>query len=187
VTRRPPLLFAPAGLAGCGAAIAVGGTPPLGAAAWMSAGVVLALSLRPASAPSYSRLDELERHMARCRRRAQRAWVFVARVAAPRQLDPAKLLDCFRLTDSVSVARLPEGLEVAAVFDDDGLDRESVERRLRAVTAPVETRIAWRRFPDDGLTLQVLLDRARAALPGATGDEPAVMVLDGAHVPVEAP
>jgi hypothetical protein len=108
---------------------------------------------------------DLERHIMRCRRREETASVLVARFAAPHRLSPRRILACFRLTDSVTIARIRDGWEVVGVFDEDDFDRGGLERRLctaLGVTAPT---IAWARFPEDGVTLDVLLACARAALP----------------------
>jgi hypothetical protein len=110
-------------------------------------------------------VGELERHIMRCRRRQEPASVLVARFAGPGRIAPGRVLACFRLTDSVAIGRTRDGWEVAGVFDHDGFDPEGLERRLRAAldgTAPV---LGWARFPEDGLTLQLLLEGARAALP----------------------
>ncbi len=166
----------PAGLAGCGAAIALGGTPPLAAAAWIGAGAALALSMRSAPQASAPAIEDLERHLMRCRRRGETACVLVAHVPATGRGQAERLGDFFRLTDSVLVAHIPRGYEVAGVFDDSGLDRNALEKRLRGAAAAPGTAIAWKRFPDDGVTLTVLIDAARAALADSTAIEPAAIV-----------
>jgi hypothetical protein len=176
VRTYPGLLVAPAGLAGCGAAIAIGGTPPLAAAAWLGAGAALALSMRSAPRAAGPALDDLERHLMRCRRRSEGACVLVAHVPATGRGQDERLADFFRLTDSVLVANIPHGYEVAGVFDDGGLDRNALEKRLRGAAAAPGTAIAWKRFPDDGVTLPVLIDAARAALADSPAIEPAALV-----------
>lgn len=189
--RRPTRLLAPLGLVGLSAAVVVGGTPLAGAVAWLAVGAMLALGLSPASAPQDSGAEELERHLMRCRRRGEPASVLVARLSSPARLAPAELAGCFRLTDSVAVTRAPRGYELSGVFDDNSLDRDALERRLRAATGSMSAQLAWTRFPDDGVTLRVLIDRARAALPASSGGDPSLIVpaavLDGAQAPVEGP
>jgi hypothetical protein len=188
VSHRPAQLLAPLGVVGMGAAAAIGGTPPVGAAAWLGIGAMLALGLRQPPTPLVSRTEELERHIMRCRRRAEPAWVLVARIIAPARTAPHELPGCFRVTDSVNVVRFAHGYELSGVFDADGLDREALERRLRAAAGTMSAELAWTQFPDDGVTLQVLLDSARAALPGSAGGDPSLIVppvLDSAHAPVE--
>ena len=116
--------------------------------------------------------DELERHIMRCRRRGEPASVLVARLPARSRIDPERVRDCFRLTDSVSVARVRDGYEIAGVFDEDGFERAGLERRLRAALDGIDARIGWMRFPDDGVTLEVLLESARAAVPAPAGSLP---------------
>jgi hypothetical protein len=92
----------------------------------------------------------------------------LARVPAHGRATCHRLACCYRLTDSVAVARVGRHCEVVALFDhDDGLDREVLERRLHAA-AGVEPAAAWARFPDDGVTLDALLVVARMRLRGAT-------------------
>jgi hypothetical protein len=176
VRTHASLLVAPAGLAGCVGAIAIGGTPPLGAVAWLGAGVALALSMRSAPRAAAPAVEDLERHVMRCRRRGESAHVLVAHVPATGRGQPERLATFFRLTDSVLVAHIPHGYEVAGVFDDSGLDRNALEKRLRTVAAAPGTTIAWKRFPDDGVTLPVLIDAARATLADSTAIEPATIV-----------
>jgi hypothetical protein len=114
------------------------------------------------------RASELELHLMRCRRRGERASLLVARVACPSRSTGRRLGVCFRLTDSVAVTRVRHGYELTALFDDDGLERAALERRLRS-TAGIEPSIAWARFPDDGLTLGVLISAARAGLRHGEG------------------
>jgi hypothetical protein len=110
-----------------------------------------------------TRASELELHLMRCRRRGERASLLVARVASPRRSTGRRLSGCFRLTDSVAVTRVRHGYELTGLFDDDGLERAALERRLRT-SAGVEASVAWARFPDDGLTLGALISAARASL-----------------------
>lgn len=118
------------------------------------------------------RLDDLGRHIMRARRRGESAAVLVARAAGAHRSTGRLLAGCFRVTDSVSVVRLPRGYALSAVFDDDGLDRAVLERRLRA-SAGVPMQAAWARFPDDGVTLDALLERAWAELHRSDVPDPA--------------
>jgi hypothetical protein len=99
--------------------------------------------------------------------------VLVARLAARVRIAPERILACFRMTDSVSIVRIRDGYELAGVFDDAGFEREGLERRLRVALNGTDARIGWTRFPDDGVTLAVLLESARAALLAAEGSPPA--------------
>jgi len=109
--------------------------------------------------------DELERHIMRCRRRQEPAAVLVVRIAAAGRTGPERLRACFRLTDSVAIRRTRHGFELVGVFDEDGLDRDALEWRLRAALGGITTCFAWSRFPDDGFTLDTLVQHARSALP----------------------
>jgi hypothetical protein len=87
----------------------------------------------------------------------------LARVPVRGRSTSHRLARCYRLTDSVAVARVGRHCEVVALFDDDGLDRATLEARLHAA-AGVEPLVAWARFPDDGVTLEALLLAARLEL-----------------------
>jgi hypothetical protein len=108
-------------------------------------------------------LLELERHVARCRRRQEPAALMLARVPAQSRATGHRLACCYRLTDSVTLARVGREYELVALFDDDGFDRTALERRMSAV-AGVEPAVVWARFPDDGVTLEALLLAARAQM-----------------------
>jgi hypothetical protein len=108
-------------------------------------------------------LLELERHMMRCRRREEPAALMLAHVPARSRSTSHRLACCFRLTDSVAVARVGRHCELVALFDDDDLDRAALQQRLRGA-ADVEPAVAWARFPDDGVTLEALLLVARVRL-----------------------
>jgi hypothetical protein len=109
--------------------------------------------------------DELERHIMRCRRRQEPAAVLVVRIAAAGRIGPERLRACFRLTDSVAIRRTRHGFELVGVFDEEGLDRDALEWRVRSALGGIATRFAWARFPDDGFTLDMLIEDARSALP----------------------
>jgi hypothetical protein len=111
--------------------------------------------------PAAGTAADLQREIMRCRRRQSSASVLVARLDADHRLAPRDLLDWFRLTDSVTVARIGRALEVIGVFDDDGLERDGLERRLLGAFRGT---LAWARFPDDGVTLEALVHLARAEL-----------------------
>lgn len=169
MNRRLGLVLA---TVGCGGAIALAnaGTLP-DASPWLVGGVAFAAAVSLAPRASGSSTEQLERHLMRCRRRQEAAAVLVARVSAPagspeeRLGSHERLTTCFRLTDSVVIGRTQRGCEVAAIFDEDQFDREGLERRLRAQAGRAAVHCGWSRFPEEGLTLEALLDRARAGLP----------------------
>jgi hypothetical protein len=117
--------------------------------------------------------DDLQRRVMRCRRMETPASVLVVRIAGPVRTAPERILACFRMTDSVSIVRIRDGYELAGVFDEARFERDGVERRLRVALNGTDARIGWTRFPDDGVTLEVLLESARAALLTAAGSPPA--------------
>jgi hypothetical protein len=128
-------------------------------------------------------LFELERHVMRCRRREEPAALMLARVPARGRTTCHRLACCYRLTDSVAVARVGRHCELVALFDDDDArHRDVLEERLHRA-AGVEPAVAWARFPDDGVTLDALLLVARVqlrgALDGTNGLRPAALAASG--------
>jgi hypothetical protein len=106
-----------------------------------------------------------ELHLARCRRRREPAWVLVARIDARDGVSCSELAAHLRVTDSVTLRRVRHGYELEGVFDHHELVRGGLEQRLRRVLPAASVHFGWARFPDDGLTLAVLLERARDAVP----------------------
>jgi hypothetical protein len=119
-----------------------------------------------------------ELHLARCRRRRESAWVLVARIDTREGVSSGELGAHLRVTDSVTLRRVRHGYELEGVFDDQDLVRGGLEQRLRQVLPDAGVHFGWAHFPEDGLTLPVLLECAREALPAeglleATLPEPA--------------
>jgi hypothetical protein len=117
---------------------------------------------RPA-APSA--MDAMHRHLTWCRRRGERAnmLVLVVEPATPRSV--AELLAATRVTDSFAVQRVGRRVRILGLLEGQALDRTVVERRLAAcLDADAVCSLTWAIFPDDGLTLDVLLDHAQAAV-----------------------
>jgi hypothetical protein len=125
--------------------------------------------MRPRRAP----LLELERHVARCRRSEAPAALMLAHVPCRSRATRHRLACCYRLTDSVTLARVGRHYELIALFDDDGSDRTALERRMAAV-AGVEPAVVWARFPDDGVTVEALLAAARAQMLNLNGGKKAM-------------
>jgi hypothetical protein len=132
--------------------------------------------------PVRRRVDELELHLMRCRRRNESACVMVAHVE--RGTRPYELLAHLRLTDSARIVTTLHGDELACVLDADGLDQGGLEARLKAAMPGREIRFGWSRFPEDGAALDVLLHEARAGLPRPADRLSAGSA--GAVAPVEA-
>lgn len=112
-------------------------------------------------------VDALELQLMRCRRREESAWVMVARVSGQTRI--ADLLCRLRLTDAARLELSVHGKELACVFDDVGLDRQALERRLRRGVPDADVRFGWSHFPEDGAALDVLMHEARARLPRPSG------------------
>jgi hypothetical protein len=147
------------------AALPVAALGDLPTAGWIGSALLLAgayeLSKPSAAAAARRALAELEVHIARCRRRGEPGHVLVI---GDLDID-AQPLDLFRLTDSVAIWVSANGPELRAVIDDDSFDRVALEQRIRdRLGAAAE--VGWAKFPDDGVTLEVLLQHARDAARG---------------------
>jgi len=117
----------------------------------------------------YCAIGDPQRDIMRCRRREETASVLVARLSRDGRLAPGDLVACFRLTDSVAAGRRGGSIELVAVFDDHRLERDGLERRLLAAARGARVELEWLRFPEDGVTLEALVARGRAALSARNG------------------
>lgn len=150
----------------CGLAMALLGG--LQVVPWIALAPAPVLAAGLASRSPGTWLEELERQLMRCRRRDEEAAVLVARMYGWRGSSEG-LLSSFRLTDSIGLRRFGCGVELVGVFERNRFDPSAVERRLRRMAGEAELRLAWAKFPQDGVTLQVLLEGARSDLPALAG------------------
>jgi hypothetical protein len=109
-------------------------------------------------------VDALELQLMRCRRRAESAWIMVARVSGDARV--SEMLGRLRLTDAARVEINVHGKELVCVLDAAGLDRDALERRLRGGAPGTHIRFGWSQFPEDGAGLEVLLHKARLEVVG---------------------
>ena len=138
-----------------------------GAAAvpWAMAGASLVLLAgsarsRPAALPG----RDPQWHLMWCRRRDERAEVMVMALDGPAEPGIAALLAGARATDSIAVAA--GGRMLIGVMGDD-VDRRAVELRFSRALDGVTPHFGWATFPEDGFTLDVLVEQARDGLEGA--------------------
>jgi hypothetical protein len=157
---RVALLAAAAGISAAAAVF----LPPLAAAAVVA--VAVFVCGRPA-APTEPGDHALRRHLAICRRREDRAYVLVAGAPGRGRAMTSEL----RISDSAIVASHRGDAMLVAVVDAQELSRERITARLRA-THGEDLKVGWATFPDDGLTLDTLVDlaagRASQASSGRT-------------------
>ncbi|MEA2127239.1 MAG: hypothetical protein QOJ85_130 [Solirubrobacteraceae bacterium] len=149
--RRAAALIGAAGVSAAAAAF----LPPVGAAAVVAV-AVLCCGLA-VGAPPDPRDHALRRHLAICRRREERAFVLVASAAGRRHAMTADL----RISDSSVAASQRGDSTLVAVVDAREHARERITERLRTAHGH-ELRVGWATFPDDGLTLDALVDLASA-------------------------
>ena len=140
-----------------------GASPEAPAWTWVLSGGLVALLVSARGGPVILRTHDLQRHLDWCRRREEKAHVLVMRFSLRDVPKPARVLDSFRTTDSIAI-HLGQGVcEVQAVLDDQGFSREGVERRI-IEDNDASFRFGWASFPDDGVTLDSLMETARAEL-----------------------
>lgn len=158
-----------AGVIAAGVSLLLGLSPVV--AALTGVGVAVLLPQRTRDADAVLRLDEVERHIARCRRTSTSADLVVAAYT-----DPATARACadrLRISDDVRVV----GAELHAVLDRGELDRKGFEARLSSF-APAD--YGWARFPEDAPTVAELVTvgecraaiRAEAPAPALRGPAP---------------
>jgi hypothetical protein len=112
----------------------------------------------------------LQRELMRCRRRGESAYVLVMEMTA-RAAEVERVLGTLRLTDTVMVKRIRGGARIQGILEAEGLDRLRLQQRLWE--ASDKASIGWASFPEDGLTLEVLVEHAaRAAASGRALERP---------------
>ena len=131
---------------------------------WVLSGGVVALLVSVRGGPVELRSHDLQRHLDWCRRRQENAHVLILRFSLRDVPKPVRLLDSFRTTDSIALHYSHGTCELQAVLDDAGFSREGVERRVAHSAADGAFRFGWAQFPDDGVTLNTLIETARADL-----------------------
>jgi hypothetical protein len=110
--------------------------------------------------------------LARCRRSGQPADILVVgfpvstSIAGRRQSRrwATAASSVLRVTDGVSMVPSMGGNGLCAVLESDGRARSAIDQRLRSACGN-EIQLAWASSPDDGVTLESLLEVALNRLP----------------------
>lgn len=136
------------------------GAPP----AWLAVGalalLLLLLDVRPGAddLEQQRREDELalRRQLAIARRRGHPVDLLRASIAG---LPAAEVSTALRISDFALLDPRRDGaLDLVALMDGPDCDRTGVEGRLRGLGG--DWSFGWSRFPDDGATLDALVDNA---------------------------
>lgn len=108
-------------------------------------------------------LERIQRRLEWYRRRDEAAEIVWIHSPEMSEATTDRVLDLFRVTDAAArVPGSPAG-EIVAMLDPLKLDHEGLERRVRACADGTDLGVGWATFPDDGVTLEVLFDRAHDA------------------------
>jgi len=110
--------------------------------------------------------------LARCRRSGQPADILVAELPASASIAGGRQArrgvtaasSVLRVTDGVSMVPSLRGNGICAVLESDPRARAVIDQRLRSACGDA-IRLAWASSPDDGVTLESLLDVALNRLP----------------------
>ena len=110
--------------------------------------------------------------LARCRRSGQPADILLVELPASTSIAGRRqtrrcattVSSVLRVTDGVSMVPSLGGNGMCAVLESDGRARSAVDQRLRRACGN-EIRLAWASSPDDGVTLESLLEVAVNRLP----------------------
>jgi hypothetical protein len=137
---------------------------------WVLAGGAVALLVSARDGHVVLRSHDLQRHLDWCRRRQEDAHVLVMRFDLSEVARPIRILESFRTTDSIAVHYIKGACELTAVLDDTGFSREGLERRITD-SSDARFRFGWASFPAQGVTLEALIDTARAQLEELDGIE----------------
>jgi hypothetical protein len=137
---------------------------------WVVAGGAVALLVSGRDGHVVLRSHDLQRHLDWCRRRQEDAHVLVMRFDLSEVAKPIRILESFRTTDSIAVRYSHGSCELQAVLDDTGFSREGLERRITD-SSDARFRFGWAAFPAQGVTLDALIESARAQLEELDGIE----------------
>jgi UDP-glucuronate 4-epimerase len=153
---------------------------------WVLAGAAAAVMVRATAHARAATIEELQRHLMRCRRRGESAAVVTVELPGREADRVPTLLDATRVTDSFAVKDSLTGVELIGLLDGEDVQPELVEQRFGTVLGAVSPTFGWARFPDDGVTLDVLIEHAREsarARVGATGPRLVTQRADGGIQP----
>lgn len=151
--QRVAALTTAAGVSAGAAAV----LPPAGAGVITAVAVTLLFGRE--FAPSRPRDHALRRHLAICRRREERALVLVASTPGRhRSLDEE-----LRISDSAISGSRRGGSTLVAVIDWQEQSRERISQRLLDHHGP-RLDAGWAAFPEDGMTLDALVEVASSRL-----------------------
>jgi hypothetical protein len=145
------------------AAMVPGAYPSAPSWSWVIAGGVVALLVSARVGPVVLRSHDLQRHLDWCRRRQEKAHVLVMCFSLREVPKPVRILESFRTTDSIALHYSRGICELRAVLDDARLSRDGVERRILDAS-DAAFRFGWASFPEDGVTLDALIETARKQL-----------------------
>jgi len=134
-----------------------------------------ALALLLVGSGSHHREGELypaRIELARLRRTGQAADLLVVELPAkismsgrrPTRNCAGAVSSVLRVTDGVSMVPSMGGNGLCAVVESDGATRSAIDQRLRRACGD-QVRLAWASSPDDGVTLESLLEAALNRLP----------------------
>lgn len=144
----------------------------------IAAAVALSLPQRLAHGDGVA---DLRRDIERCRRTGAPAYVLSATVPEAEGVDARRIRHVFRLTDAVEVAHVDGAYRVSGVISDlEDFRPEGLRARLE-LELHEEIAMGWARFPENGMTLELLLERATADERSA-----APVVPEPAHGPITA-
>ena len=172
-TRATPLLLAAlvSGVAGIGG-IGLGLVGVSETVCFGAGGALVLVLMAGGSQRHPDALYPARIQLARCRRSGQPADVLVVELPAstsvagrrPTRECTGAVSSVLRVTDGVSMVPSLGGNGLCAVLESDGGTRSAIDRRLRDACGN-EIRVAWASSPDDGVTLESLLEVALSRLP----------------------
>lgn len=150
------------------AAIVLGVVEPVDVLPWVVAGACVSIAVGSRPNPSAQpALDHVELHLARCRRRAEPATFMYLQEEDPEAV--RNLLGAMRATDSLTIRRSGRLWELYGFLEGHNHVPQIVERRFAEALTSATPTVGWATFPEDGVTLEVLLRcaRRRATTEGA--------------------
>jgi hypothetical protein len=147
---------------------AAGAVLVLGADAlpWALCALFASIGIARRYAEPFADVAAPQRQLMRLRRREEPAELLVVRVPRMKARDAAKLAGALRLTDGVSLERGAGGARIIAVLDGEDVPRGVVQQRLEELAGDATPVFGWASFPEDGITLESLVEHAERVPAG---------------------
>jgi hypothetical protein len=133
---------------------------------WALCALFASIGMGRRQAEPFADVAAPQRQLMRLRRREEPAQLLVVRLPRMSSRNAAKVAGALRLTDGVSVERGAGSVRIVAVLDGEDIPRDVVEQRLEELAGGAPPVFGWASFPEDGITLESLVEHAERVPAG---------------------